>query len=256
MAESDRNILELKGIVKRFGGLVATDHLSLEVREDELHALIGPNGAGKTTLISQLLGHLTPNEGAITFAGRDITRLPAPQRSLLGIARSFQLTALCPSLTVLENVVLAVQAHRGHNFRFWRSIRDDESLLQPARAVIADVGLARHENDSAESLSHGQQRRLDIAMATATAPKLLLLDEPLAGLGPGEATEMVEYIRTLKGKLAIVMVEHDMDAVFALADRVSVLDLGRCIATGTCNEVKCDVAVRKAYLGESDDIAA
>ena len=243
-------LLQLQGLYKRFGALVATNDLSFSVAEGEIHALIGPNGAGKTTLVGQLLGHVRSDSGCIIFDGQDITRLAASQRSRRGIARSFQLTALCRSLTALQNVTLAVQAHRGHSFRFWRSTARDEALVKPASDILRRVGLELHLSVNAENLSHGQQRRLDIAMALATAPRLLLLDEPLAGMGAGESAEMVGFINSLRGIYTILLVEHDMDAVFSLADRISVLDLGRCIATGVPGDIGRHPEVRRAYLGE------
>ena len=251
MSGSERPLLQLDAVVKRFGALVATNNLSLAVSEGDIHAVIGPNGAGKTTLVGQLLGHLRPDSGTILFDGRDITRLSAPARSRRGIARSFQLTALCRSLTVLENVTLAVQARSGHSFRFWRPTARDEALLEPAREVLRRVGLGAQMGLGAGQLSHGQQRRLDIAMAVATSPRLLLLDEPLAGMGAGEAAEMVALIRSLRGTYTILLIEHDMDAVFSLADRISVLDCGRCIATGLPGDIGRHPEVRRAYLGDS-----
>lgn len=250
MSGAPRPLLQLDGLVKRFGALVATNNLSLSVAEGEIHAVIGPNGAGKTTLISQLLGHLRPDSGTIVFGGRDITGQAAAARSRQGIARSFQLTALCRSLTVIENVTIAVQARSGHSFRFWRATSRDETLLGPARDVLRRIGLETQTDVVAGNLSHGQQRRLDIAMAMATAPRLLLLDEPLAGMGAGEASEMVGLIRSLRGTYTILLVEHDMDAVFSLADNISVLDCGRRIATGTPAEIGKHPEVRRAYLGD------
>ena len=236
---------------KRFGGLVATDQLSLEVRAGEIHALIGPNGAGKSTAVAQLSGQLTPTAGRILFDGRDITRLPMPARALLGIARSFQITSVLKDFTTLDNVALAVQAHQGHSFRFWRDARADRSMRDPAAQVLGDLGLGHRAGIVTAELSHGEQRQLEIAMALAGEPRVLLLDEPMAGMGPEESAGMVAFLGKLKGSRTILLVEHDMDAVFALADRITVLVYGRAIATGTPAEIRANAAVRDAYLGEN-----
>ena len=243
-------LLAIRGLAKRFGGLRATDGVDLAVAEGETHAIIGPNGAGKTTLIGQLAGDLRPDAGTMRFGGRDVTALDAPARSRLGLARSFQITSIFRDLTVLDNVALAVQAHAGHSFRFWRPARADDELRAPARAVLASVGLDPRADVLAANLAHGEQRQLEIAMALATRPRLLLLDEPVAGMGLEESQRMVRFLGALKGRLTIVLVEHDMDVVFMLADRVSVMVYGRIIATGTPEEVRANAAVRKAYLGE------
>jgi branched-chain amino acid transport system ATP-binding protein len=243
-------LLQVDRLVKRFGGLVATDELSLDIVPGEVHAVIGPNGAGKTTFIAQLAGELRPDAGSIRFAGRDITRLSAAQRSKRGLARSFQITSIFRELTVEDNVALAVQAHAVHSFRFWRDARVDPELRNPAAEVLKRVGLANKRDGLAANLAHGEQRQLELAMALATEPALLLLDEPAAGMGAEETERMVALLRGLKGTVAILLVEHDMDAVFALADRISVLVNGRCIATGTPDEIRNDANVRRAYLGE------
>lgn len=247
-------LLEVSGLRKSFGALAATDGVDLEVREGETHAIIGPNGAGKTTFISQLSGMLRPDEGRIRFAGEDITALPASARSLKGLARSFQITSIYREFTALDNVALAVQAHAGHSFRFWRPARADAALRDPARAVLEEVGLGARADVVAANLAHGEQRQLEIAMALATGPRLLLLDEPVAGMGTDESLRMVEFLATLKdekrGRKTMVLVEHDMDAVFTLADRISVLVYGRIIATGTPQEIRANAEVRAAYLGE------
>ncbi|HZS85421.1 MAG TPA: ABC transporter ATP-binding protein [Stellaceae bacterium] len=247
MAEA---LLAADGLVKRFGGIAATDGLSLSVEEGELHAVIGPNGAGKTTLVAQLAGELMPTSGRIRFAGADVTRLGMAERARRGLARSFQITSICPDFTALDNVALAVQARSGHSFRFWRPARREESLRAPARAFLDAVGLAGRAAVPAGILAHGEQRQLELAMALATEPRLLLLDEPMAGMGPEESARMVALLGRLKRRCAILLVEHDMDAVFALADRVSVLVYGRCIATGAPDAIRADPAVRAAYLGE------
>ncbi|HEX3500168.1 MAG TPA: ABC transporter ATP-binding protein [Stellaceae bacterium] len=243
-------LLATDRLVKRFGGVTATDRLSLSVVEGELHAIIGPNGAGKTTLVAQLAGEIAPSSGRIRFAGADITALAMPARSQRGLARSFQIASLCREFTALDNVALAVQAHSGHSFRFWRAARRDEALRGPARAILAEIGLAGRADVPAGLLAHGEQRQLELAIALATKPRLLLLDEPMAGMGQADSAIMIDLLHVLKRRHTIVLVEHDMDAVFALADRISVLVYGRCIASGTPAEIRVDAAVREAYLGE------
>jgi branched-chain amino acid transport system ATP-binding protein len=243
-------LLHVDGLCKSFGALRATDQVSFEVRQGETHAIIGPNGAGKTTLIGQLAGNVRPDAGTIRFAAEDITRLAAPARSRRGLARSFQITSVYRDFTALENVTLAVQAHAGSSFRFWRAARSDESLRAPARAILAEVGLGERADVLAANLAHGEQRQLEIAMVLATKPRLMLLDEPMAGMGSDESQRLVRFLANLKGRQTIVLVEHDMDAVFALADRISVLVYGRIIATGTPAEIRANPEVRSAYLGE------
>jgi branched-chain amino acid transport system ATP-binding protein len=243
-------LLETKGLIKRFGGLVATDNLSIEVREGEIHALIGPNGAGKTTLVGQLTGNLRPDSGTIHFAGRDVTRLPIHARVQLGLARSFQITAVLREFSAIENVALAVQAHAGHSFRFLADARFDKSLREPAWRCLEQVGLDARAGVQAATLSHGEQRQLEIAMALAGKPRMLLLDEPMAGMGAEESQDMVKLLRHLKTRCGMLLIEHDMDAVFALADRITVLVYGRAIASGTPDEIRANPEVRHAYLGE------
>jgi branched-chain amino acid transport system ATP-binding protein len=243
-------LLQTKSLRKSFGALVATGGVDFDVREGETHAIIGPNGAGKTTFIKQLSGELQPDAGEVRFAGEDISTLPAPQRSRRGLARSFQITSVYRDFSTLENVALAVQAHAGHSFRFWGSAKKDLSLTEPALAFLDKVGLKERAATLAAELSHGEQRQLEIAMALATQPRLLLLDEPVAGMGIDESQRMVGMLSTLKGSKTIVLVEHDMDAVFSLADRISVLVYGRIIATGTPAEIRANADVRAAYLGE------
>ncbi len=242
--------LEVRGLSKHFGALRACDGLDFDVAEGETHAIIGPNGAGKTTFIQQLSGELRPDAGQIRFAGEDITALSSPRRARKGLARSFQITSIYRDLSALDNVALAVQAHSGHSFRFWRAAREDASLREPARAVLQQVGLDARAEVIAANLAHGEQRQLEIAMALATQPRLLLLDEPVAGMGTDESLRMIEFLATLKGEKTIVLVEHDMDAVFSLADRISVLVYGRIVATGTPAEIRANSEVRAAYLGE------
>ena len=243
-------LLRVDNLVRRFGGIVATDHVSLDVARGELHAIIGPNGAGKTTLISQLTGHLAPHGGSIHLAGRDISRLPAWRRSALGLARSFQITSLLPDFTAADNVALAAQAHDGHSFRFWGNARKEAPLRKTARAALERVGLEDRADVLVSRLSHGEQRELELAVALATKPQLLLLDEPMAGLGVTESARMVTLLGELRKEVTIVLVEHDMDAVFALADRISVLVYGRVIASGAPAEIRQNEEVKRAYLGD------
>jgi branched-chain amino acid transport system ATP-binding protein len=245
-------MLQIAGLRKSFGGVVATDNLDLAIGVGEIHAVIGPNGAGKTTLIGQLSGALRPDAGTIRFAGHDITRLPAFARARLGLARSFQITSIFHEFTALDNVALAVQAHTGHSFQFFADARREERLRAPARAALERVGLGRRADAVARHMSHGEHRQLEIAMALATEPKMLLLDEPMAGMGPDESARMVEILRALKGRLTILLIEHDMDAVFALADRITVLVYGRAIASGTADEIRANQDVRVAYLGTDE----
>jgi len=247
-------LLETRGLTKRFGGLVATDAAALSVESGELHAVIGPNGAGKTTLIAELSGELLPDAGSIRFAGRDITRLGMPRRVALGIARSFQVTSVFDDLTALDNVALAVQAHAGHSFRLWRDARRDARLSGPARAMLAEVAIGERADVPAATLSHGEKRALEVAMVLATQPRLLLLDEPMAGLALDESQAMTRMIAKLKGSITVLLVEHDMTAVFELADRISVLVSGRIIASGAPQEIRTNAEVRRAYLG--DELAA
>jgi branched-chain amino acid transport system ATP-binding protein len=246
------DLLRVDNLSKRFGGIVATDDLAFSIAEGELHAVIGPNGAGKTTLIAQLSGQRSPDSGRIQFAGSDITAMPMHARSALGLARSFQITSLFLDLSVLDNVALVVQAHAGHSFHFWRDARREAELRDPARAALARVGLGARANLPASALSHGEHRQLELAMALASRPRMLLLDEPMAGLGPEESARMVAMLRELKKELTILLVEHDMEAVFALADRITVLVYGRVIATGKPEDIRSNGQVRDAYLGEQE----
>jgi len=245
-----RALLETEGLSKRFGGVIAADGISLALLPGELHAIIGPNGAGKSTLIGQLSGEIVPDSGYVRFGGRDITMLPVYRRSWLGLARSFQVTTLFPDFTAIDNVALSVQAHAGHSFRFWRDARQEADLREPARAAIVRVGLGERATTLVADLSHGERRQLEIAMALATRPRMLLLDEPMAGMGSDESARLVEILRTLKGDMTVMLIEHDIDAVFALADRISVLVYGRIIASGDPAAIRADAAVREAYLGE------
>ena len=244
------DLLHVRGLVKRFGGLLATDHVDLDLRMGEIHAVIGPNGAGKTTLIAQLQGELVSDEGEILLEGRSITTAPPWRRSLAGIARSFQITSIIAPFSALDNVALAVQAQAGHSFRFWRSAREDRALRDPARRALARVGLGERAEIPAGLLSHGEQRQLELAMAIATSPRVLLLDEPMAGMGKEDSGRMIDLIGGLKADHGILLVEHDMDAVFALADRISVLVYGKVIASGAPDAIRQDSAVIAAYLGD------
>ncbi len=248
-------LLRIAGLSKRFGGVVASDAITLDIPQGEFHAVIGPNGAGKTTLIGLLAGEISPLGGTIQFDGSDITAVPVDRRCKLGMARSFQITSLFPEFTALENVALAVQAHAGHSFRFWKNARSDEALCEPARAALAQVGLAGRAGTPVGKLSHGERRQLEIAMALATKPRLLLLDEPMAGMGPEESARMVDTLRELKGRITTLLIEHDMETVFALADRITVLVYGRVIASGEPAAIRADAAVREAYLGEQEATA-
>jgi branched-chain amino acid transport system ATP-binding protein len=245
-------ILSLRGLSKSYGALKVTDDVSLDIAPDELHAIIGPNGAGKTTLIGEITGEVPLDAGTVTFAGEDITRLSVHVRALRGLTRSFQITQVLPAFSVLDNVATAAQAHAGSSFRFFRPASAERALNDKAMAALEQVGLAARAFGPAASLSHGEKRQLEIAMALVSEPKLLLLDEPMAGMGREETEGLVEVLTSLKGRYPMVLVEHDMHAVFRLADRLSVLVYGRVIASGTPDVVRADPAVREAYLGEED----
>ena len=245
-------LLSVQGLRKHYGGLAVTNNVSLEVQPGEIHALIGPNGAGKTTLIHQITGTVMPDAGRVIFAGRDITRLSLPQRVHAGLARSFQITSIIAGFSVLENVTLAAQGQSGSSFRFFRAAAGETALNENARAALAEVGLADRASIIAGALSHGEKRALEIAIALATRPKLLLLDEPLAGAGPEETEKLITLLRGLKSRYAVLLVEHDMQAVFALADRISVLAEGRIIASGSTADIRLSAEVRAAYLGEEE----
>ncbi|MBK4215084.1 ABC transporter ATP-binding protein [Paracoccus caeni] len=245
-------LLRVEGLSKAYGALKVTQNVSLDVDEGQLHAIIGPNGAGKTTLIAQLSGQLRPDSGTVVYAGEDVTRLDMASRVQKGLARSFQITTLLAGFTALENVALAVQARAGSSFRFFRPAATEQALNDEAMQYLADVGLAGREGRVAGSLSHGEKRQLEMAVALATQPRLLLLDEPLAGTGHEEAAQLIALFDTLKSRVTMVLIEHDMNAVFALADRVSVLVYGQIVASGTPAEVRADAKVRAAYLGEEE----
>ena len=245
-------LLEVRRLFKHFGGVVATDRLDLAVAAGGVHALIGPNGAGKTTLIAQICGEIEPDAGQVLFGGRDITALPAHERVALGLARSFQITRVFRNLTVRDNIALAVQARSGSSMRFWRPVAAERALGAAADAVLAGLGMAALAALTAGSLPHADQRRLEVALALASQPRLLLLDEPLAGMGAEDAQAMIGLIAQLKQRTTILLVEHDMDAVFRLANVISVLVGGRVIASGVPQAIRDDPEVRRAYLGEEE----
>ena len=244
-------ILEIRDLRKTFGALKATDGVSLTLMPGEIHALIGPNGAGKSTLMHQISGSLTPTSGAIRFLGQDVLGLDMAGRARLGLGRSFQISSLAQEFSALRNVMLAVQARQGSSFRFFRPVISDRSLTEPAMAMLERVGLAERANLPAAELSHGERRQLEIAIALALGSKAFLFDEPMAGMGPEGSKSLTGFLDTLRHEAPILLVEHDMDAVFALADRISVLVYGRIIATGTVDEIRNNPEVRRAYLGDA-----
>jgi len=247
-------MLRLEGVAKRFGGVVATDNVTLQVARGEVHALIGPNGAGKTTLIGQVSGSLASDSGKIRFNGNDLTKLPQHARVAAGLARSFQITSIFRRFSVLDNLALAVQARHGSSFSFWKPVSSEKFLFEEAGAIAREIGLQEKENHLASTLAHGEQRALEVGLALATRPKLLLLDEPMAGMGPEESSRIIELIQRVRASVTLLLVEHDMDAVFRLADRISVLVNGRIIATDIPERIKLNGEVRRAYLG--DEVAA
>ena len=243
-------MLKIDSLFKSFGALLATDNLSFQVKKGDIHAIIGPNVAGKTTLIGQLTGEIESDSGSILFDGNNISGVPVHLRSAHGLARSFQITNIFHDLTTWDNVALAVQAHAGHSFHFWKNASKERELRQPALEFLGIVGLEKRAGFIAGLLSHGEHRQLEIAMALATNPKMLLLDEPMAGMGPKESLAMVDILIKLKHKLTILLIEHDMDVVFTLADRITVLVNGRGIATDTPDAIRKNPEVIAAYLGE------
>jgi branched-chain amino acid transport system ATP-binding protein len=245
-------MLKINSLVKSFGGLLATDNLSFEVELGTIHAVIGPNGAGKTTLIRQITGETKPDSGTIIFDGKDLSDIPVHLRSALGLARSFQITNIFLDMSTWDNVALAVQAHAGHSFHFWKDARKDPVLREPALVFLKQVWLEERADIVAGQLSHGEHRQLEIAMALATRPKMLLLDEPMAGMGPEESKAMVKILQGLKRKLTILLIEHDMDVVFTLADQITVMVYGRGIATDSPEAIRKHPEVQAAYLGEEE----
>ncbi len=244
-------VLSIEGVTKRFGALVASDGVSLDLRAGEIHALIGPNGAGKSTLIKQISGEMRPDAGRVAFLGQDIGGLDPAARARMGLARSFQVSCVAPDFTVLQNVVLAVQGATGRTYRFLRPVLKDPVLVEPALALLERVDMANRARVRASELSHGERRALEIAMALALRPRAFLLDEPMAGMGTEGTAKMTELLDGLRHEAPILLVEHDMDAVFRLADRITVLSYGRVLASGTVAEVRADRQVQEAYLGET-----
>ena len=248
-------MLKVENLKKSFGGILATDNLTFEVETGEIHALIGPNGAGKTSLIGQITGEIKQDSGKIIFDEIDISDLPIHTRSAIGLARSFQITNIFKEMTTLDNVALAIQARSGHSFCFWNNARKNPQLRNPASMFLQQVGLEKRADITAGELSHGEHRQLEISMALATNPKILLLDEPMAGMGAEESKSMVEILQKLKNKLTILLVEHDMNVVFALADKITVLVYGKVIATGSPKQIRNNAKVQAAYLGEMNQNA-
>ena len=246
-------LLRIESLCKSFGAVNACRDISLNVHDGEIHALIGPNGAGKTTLLNQIAGDLSPDSGQIFLSGQEITHLSLHRRASLGLARSYQITSVFPNLSVEENMLLAIQAHHGHSFHFWRRGLKNPQLLAELGPALATVGLGKRAGDLAGTLSHGEKKQLEVGMALACKPKLLLLDEPMAGMGPGGTKELSGLIRKLKQEMTILLVEHDMEAIFSLADRITVLVYGEIVATGSVDEIRSNPAVRQAYLGEEDE---
>lgn len=247
-------LLDLRQLVKRYGGLVATNDLNLTVKRGEIHAIIGPNGAGKTTLIHQISGAIKPTAGSIHFDGWDITAMPMHQRVSQGLARSYQITNIFKSYSVLDNLALSIQARSGSSMRFWKAAISERAIFDEAREIARRVGLDHRIDAVASMLAHGEQRQLEVGLALATRPKLLLLDEPMAGMGMDESTRLIGLIKSLRPDISVVLIEHDMDAVFQLADRISVLVAGRIIATGSADEIRHNSEVKTAYLGEETTV--
>ena len=252
MSSTATPALQTHNLVKRYGGLLATDHVSLTLASGALHAIIGPNGAGKTTLIGQLSGELRPDSGEVILDGEPVTALRADQRALRGLGRSYQITSVFPEWSVLECVALAMQAHCGHSFGMWRPLQQRPRLMDPSHAAIAQAGLTPRTHHRVAELAHGERRQLELAMVLVARPRLLLLDEPMAGMSHQESLRVVELLRGLKQHYTILLIEHDMDAVFALADQISVLVNGAVIASGTPQAIRGDERVRTAYLGDEE----
>ncbi len=246
-------VLRIDGLKKRFGSLAVSDSISLEIHPGELHAVIGPNGAGKSVLLGQISGLIEPDSGTTEFDGRDVTNEPAHRRALLGLSRTFQIASYFPTLEARENVAVAVQARSGSSFEFFRPVDDELKIAGPSHKLLERTELSARADVIAAELAHGEHRQLELAMALSGTPRLLLLDEPMAGLGADDSALIVNLLRPIKGRHAVLLVEHDMDAVFELADRISVLVYGRVIATGTPDQIRDDPAVREAYLGADDD---
>ena len=244
-------ILETRGLRKSFGALTATDDVSLVLRPGEIHAIIGPNGAGKSTLIAQICGGLDPDNGQVFLDGRDVSSLSTPQRARAGLARTFQISALAMEDTALENVTLGALGASSHRWRFWRPALTAPDLQEQAMAALDRVGLTDHAQTRCAALSHGQRRQLEVAVALTLAPRAFVMDEPMAGLGAEGSAQLTAFLGELRHEAPILLVEHDMDAVFAMADRISVLVYGRIIATGTVDDIRASQVVRDAYLGDA-----
>lgn len=246
------SLLEVRDLVKNYGGLRVTDHVNLSLQAGQIHALIGPNGAGKTTLVNQIVGEVSSDAGHIWLKGQDITHWSVAQRARAGLGRSYQINAIIPEFTALENVLLAVQVAQGHNFHFWQAATSQRVLVERSDAVLDLLGLLSVRQQRVSDLSYGQQRQIELAMAVASQPDVLLLDEPMAGLGPAETQHMIEVLHTLRQQFAMLLIEHDMHAVFSLADRVSVLVYGQVVLCDTPQAVRSSDIVREAYLGEEE----
>lgn len=255
MTDHSTPVLSIRGLSKQFGALVASDNVSLDVLPGKLHALIGPNGAGKSTLIGQISGFLSVDHGNISLGSRDISKLSPERRVHLGLGRSFQISNLMLEWSARRNVMLAAQAMQGGSFHFFRNVWKDESLRATADIALSEVGLLDRANVRADELSHGERRQLEFACALALKPKVLVLDEPMAGLGPEGTASMTEFLERLKSSIPILLVEHDMDAVFRLADTVSVLVYGKVIASGPPADIRNSPDVQEAYLGSSKSAA-
>lgn len=252
VSQTSLPLLHVSGLVKHFGGLCVTDHVDLSIQKGEIHAVIGPNGAGKTTLVNQIVGELKPDSGLIQLNGQDVTHWSVAKRARLGIGRSYQINSLVPQFTVLENVLLATQSTQAHNFYFFKPALSVKRLVDQAQACLESVGLIDHKNRVTGALSYGQQRQIEIAMALATQPSVLLLDEPMAGLGPTETDRMIGLIESISKHYATLLIEHDMGAVFALATQVSVLVYGKILICDAPDAVRQSDVVRQAYLGDEE----
>jgi len=251
MAECLSPILEVNNLTKSFAALKATDEVSFNLKQGEIHTLIGPNGAGKSTLIALIAGSLKPDSGSIWLNDKNITSLNIAKRSRLGLGRSFQVSCLAMELSALRNIMLSVQARQGSSFHFWKAVNKDQNLINEAKKILKQLHIEEFSNIPAGELSHGKRRELEVACALALKPKVLLLDEPMAGLDPASTTGLIGFLQEIKKQIPILLIEHDMDAVFQLSDRISVLVYGKVIFSGTPDEIKASNEVRKAYLGEA-----
>ena len=245
-------ILSIQNLSKKFGAVIASEDVSIDLYQGEIHGLIGPNGAGKSTLIKQISGELKQDSGKIVLGEVEISNYPVLARAKMGLARSFQVSSIIPNFTVLENVILAIQGNLGLTFKFWKPVSKNQELIEAAHGYLDQVDLKMRMSVVAAELSHGERRKLEISMALALEPKVFLLDEPMAGLGAAGSKVMTKQLAKLKSRAPILLIEHDMDAIFALADRISVLVYGRVIASGTVDEIRNNADVRQAYLGSDD----